>query len=965
MDRQTAGWLRAQSGISVRMNASASSGTAVTRLSASSSERGSHLESGLPERKTASVARALFGLHPFFQYPYFTMMNQTSRVRDSERAASVGMALVLAFFVSLVSLPVIADGDVFPVGRWLGTATIRLERIGEPALMADMGGPVMSEEFDTNLILILETDDSGSLNGTLTIAADGYDATVGEGDTLQIIGIMDGELTTLRAIPGSTMGDAENVSITLHLFRDGSGLIGTGTSSVLFYEDGTPLIAATMHIQDLVLTRSSPLDDMTDAVVSFPDPELEAAIRDAIGKPSGDICDTDLIGLTSLGEHERAISNLEGIQYCADLTNLSLGTFSNRKIVDISPLRALSNLTSLSLMGYQIGSISPLVDLTNLTVLSLIGSEIVDIGPIASLTNLIWLFLNDNEIVNVMPLSNLSNLEMLELDTNSIIDISPLAGLDNLTKLHLGSNEIVDISSLARLTNLTKLYMRENKIVDVTPLVDLTKLEEVSLSENQIVNIEALSGLSRLTTLDLNENEVADLASLSGLTNLEVVRLSGNQIVEIAPLSNLARLELVDLSGNRIVDISPLSGLSSLTEIYLNGNEIIDLQAVVANLGLGEGPGERTRVDIRYNYLDLDLTPNSPDMQAIEDLADRGVNIDYDPQDSVLESAVVISFPDARLEETIRDVIGKPTRDIYDTDLARLTNLSIISAGIVNLEGIQFCTNLTSLAVFGFIFDETAQPIDLSPLAALHNLELLSLDSFKIVDLSPLAGLSGLTSLSLESLRIVDVRSLSGLMNLTKLDLIDNQIIDISPLSNLINLRELWLDSNQIVNFGSLSNLVNLRALWLDSNGIASLSALSDMLSNLTNFTELTLNHNTIVDIGPLASLSNLTLLWLVGNQISDVAPLATLTSLSALALGDNVIADIGPLSGLVQLTNLYLGRNDITDIRALVDNPGLGTGVYIEMTYNPLDLVSDSSDMLNIRTLQDRGVEIDYRWGD
>ena len=47
-------------------------------------------------------------------------------------------------------------------------------------------------------------------------------------------------------------------------------------------------------------------------VVNFPDPGLEAAIRDAIGQPTGDIHDTDLIGLTSLNADNRGIVNLEG-----------------------------------------------------------------------------------------------------------------------------------------------------------------------------------------------------------------------------------------------------------------------------------------------------------------------------------------------------------------------------------------------------------------------------------------------------------------------------------------------------------------------------------------------------------------------------------------------------------------------------------------------------------------------------
>jgi len=43
-------------------------------------------------------------------------------------------------------------------------------------------------------------------------------------------------------------------------------------------------------------------------VVNFPDPGLEAAIRDAIGKPTGDIHDSDLVELTWLGASSRSIA---------------------------------------------------------------------------------------------------------------------------------------------------------------------------------------------------------------------------------------------------------------------------------------------------------------------------------------------------------------------------------------------------------------------------------------------------------------------------------------------------------------------------------------------------------------------------------------------------------------------------------------------------------------------------------
>ena len=94
-------------------------------------------------------------------------------------------------------------------------------------------------------------------------------------------------------------------------------------------------------------------------VINFPDPGLEAAIRDAIGKASGDIHNTDLLGLTYLNTYDCNIVTLEGIQYCVDLTNLLL---SDNRIVDITALSNLTNIWILDLHNNQISDIAPLVN---------------------------------------------------------------------------------------------------------------------------------------------------------------------------------------------------------------------------------------------------------------------------------------------------------------------------------------------------------------------------------------------------------------------------------------------------------------------------------------------------------------------------------------------------------------------------------------------------------------------------
>ena len=247
-------------------------------------------------------------------------------------------------------------------------------------------------------------------------------------------------------------------------------------------------------------------------IVDFPDPGLEAAIRDAIGKPTGDILDTDLDGLMSLDASNRSISNLEGIQYCTDLMQLLLNT-------------------------NHIGGISALSGLTNLTLLDLGSNQIVDISPLSGLTSLVILILDFNQITDISALAGMANLRTLWLDDNAISDFSTLSGLVDLLALTLNSNSITDISFLSTLSSLTELW----------------------LSRNSITDIGALAGLSNLIRLQLFGNEIVDISALSGLTNLTWLRFRSNQVVDLTPLVGNAGIgsgDDVDVRWNHL-DLTP------------------------------------------------------------------------------------------------------------------------------------------------------------------------------------------------------------------------------------------------------------------------------------------------------------------------------------------------------------------------------------------------------------------------
>jgi len=209
--------------------------------------------------------------------------------------------------------------------------------------------------------------------------------------------------------------------------------------------------------------------------VAFPDPNLEAVIREAIEKPTGPIYESDLEGLTSLSATYKDIADLTGLEYCINLTWLDL---RNNRISDISALAGLTSLTYLNLDYNSISDVSHLANLTELKWLYLSRNMISDISPLGNLTGLLFLYIHTNQISVLPPLPNLTSLTRLIIFSNQIEDISHLADLTKLTWLYVNNNDLSDISSLTGLTRLIRVQLSHNSISDIEPLVDNTGLGE-------------------------------------------------------------------------------------------------------------------------------------------------------------------------------------------------------------------------------------------------------------------------------------------------------------------------------------------------------------------------------------------------------------------------------------------------------------------------------------------------------
>ena len=91
----------------------------------------------------------------------------------------------------------------------------------------------------------------------------------------------------------------------------------------------------------------------------------------------------------------------------------------------------------------------------------------------------------------------------------------------------------------------------------------------------------------------------------------------------------------------------------------------------------------------------------------------------------------------------------------------------------------------------------------------------------------------------------LDLSPLANLTNLEVLSLSGNGITDISPLAGLLKLRLLHITDNHIEDFSPLAGLINLRELWITKNWARDLSMLTDL--NLTTF-----EHDEFCRVNPI-----------------------------------------------------------------------------------------------------------------
>ncbi|MFZ3132528.1 MAG: leucine-rich repeat domain-containing protein, partial [Desulfosporosinus sp.] len=339
----------------------------------------------------------------------------------------------------------------------------------------------------------------------------GYTYTVTDGKA-QITGYtgVGGDVTipsVLGGAPVTSIGEGAFISCT------GITSISFNLATTTIYDsadtipDTTKIIGYDPSTAKDYATKYNRTFEVIAPTVNIPDPNLLAAVRYSLNKPTGDI-----------------------IVY--DMQNLTILNASNKGISDLTGLECASNLQTLNLSNNQIINISALANSTKLVTLYISYNQLTDITAIAGMPDLKQLDFGCNQVSNITPLAGLNKLEELKFYGNPVNggDISILSGKTTIRNLHIDGLNANNLSPVATLSNLEMLWANMNGISDLSPLANLGKLNNLSLTDNQITEISMLvnnSGLGEGTYIDLTNNPLSPQA----ISDIQTLQSRGVNVV--------------------------------------------------------------------------------------------------------------------------------------------------------------------------------------------------------------------------------------------------------------------------------------------------------------------------------------------------------------------------------------------------------------------------------------------------
>src|SRR6266498_1130212 len=190
---------------------------------------------------------------------------------------------------------------------------------------------------------------------------------------------------------------------------------------------------------------------LSGQTVSIPDPELRAAIQEALDLPDVDPTVQDLEQLIVLDASFRGIESLTRLEYARNLAELDLSGNNLESNELHATLATLTNLHSLALAENELGTFELPGQLSQLQILHLEENELTQLVLPPSAAGLLELYLSRNRIKDLSFLNGLANLATLDLGWNALTQFALPDSLSHLSVLNLRGNRLAQFSSSANL----------------------------------------------------------------------------------------------------------------------------------------------------------------------------------------------------------------------------------------------------------------------------------------------------------------------------------------------------------------------------------------------------------------------------------------------------------------------------------------------------------------------------------
>lgn len=174
--------------------------------------------------------------------------------------------------------------------------------------------------------------------------------------------------------------------------------------------------------------------------------------------------------LTALDLTSNRITDVSAL---AKLPRLQTLWLSNNQITDVRVLAHLPNLKELGVGMNPVADLTPVWE-KSLTSLHMDLLGVADLSVLKGMTSLRSLSVADNGIEDLAPLAGLTSLEELVLASNPVADLEPISGLP-LKRLYLGSTAVESVAPLAGMTSLKHLdlTMISDQVTDLDALDSL------------------------------------------------------------------------------------------------------------------------------------------------------------------------------------------------------------------------------------------------------------------------------------------------------------------------------------------------------------------------------------------------------------------------------------------------------------------------------------------------------------